>query len=385
MAVVIQSFDYPPRDGGIARLCGAVARCFEDRGYDIRVISQRHEGVRTVPVPVGEFRVRRARPLREFEAYARIRIRHRCDLVISGIWYPEGLLAGIARAERSVIMAHGLELMPGASRFRQSVWASLRRRVLESADLVVANSRYTAGLVSDAAPRASVIPLPLGVDHRFFVPGDRIAARRRFSVDDRIVISSVSRLHDYKGHDTVLDALSMLPPGVLSRFVYLIAGKGPARARLEVKAEKLNLTPAIRWLGYVPDDALPSLYNASHLFVLCTRENPLAREVEGFGLVFLEAQACGTPVVGASTGGIPDAIKEGSGGWLIAPDDPSALSALLLRLADRPEEFQLAGKAARARVERECTWSCYFERLVGALESHGLVRDSDRMGILQHA
>jgi phosphatidylinositol alpha-1,6-mannosyltransferase len=382
MAVVIHSFEYPPVDGGISRLCRSIADGFVSSGFRTHVVSQQSEGMPGQP-PGCAHRVPFKRPVREISALHWLRSRHRDDLVISGIWYPEGLLTRLAGVKRCVILAHGLELLPGASRFRRSVWTRLGRQTLESAALVVANSRYTAGLVAHAAPRARVITVPLGVDQTFFAPGDKESARRRFGVEEKIVICSVSRLTGYKGHDTVLDALAVLPAHIRERMVYLIAGKGPARAALELRAERLGIGGTIRWLGFVPDHDLPVLYNASDLFVLCTRENASSQEVEGFGLVFLEAQACGTPVVGTNTGGIPDAIQHGCGGWLIPQNDPAALSSWLTRLAEAPQEFRLAGKAARARVERECTWSGYFRRLARALEAHGLLTEKDRAAVPQ--
>jgi phosphatidylinositol alpha-1,6-mannosyltransferase len=246
--------------------------------------------------------------------------------------------------------------------------------------LVVANSEYTAQLVRESAPDANVAAIPLGVDHRFFAPSDPEAAKRQFQVSGKYVISSVSRLQGYKGLDVVLDALAALPLDVRSKFVYLIAGKGPARPALEAKARELGVASMVRWLGWIGDEELREVYRASNLFVLCTRELPARQQVEGFGLVFLEAQACGTPVVGTEAGGIPDAIKSGEGGWLIPQDDAPALARILNALAEEPDRFLLAGKAARARVERECTWDAYFDRLTQTLRTRGLLRDDDSGG-----
>jgi len=128
----------------------------------------------------------------------------------------------------------------------------------------------------------------------------------------------------------------------------------------------------VRFLGFVPEEELPDLYRASDLFVLCTREAAERQEVEGFGLVFLEAQACGTPVVGVRSGGIPDAVKEGEGGWLIEQDDVVALAAILSQLVHDPATFRQMGARARERVERECTWDQYMNRFVGAMELGGI-------------
>ena len=186
------------------------------------------------------------------------------------------------------------------------------------------------------------------------------------------MLSSVSRIQEYKGHEVVLNALSHLPTSVRKNFVYLIAGKGPYEPALRAQVHRLGLSSNVRWLGFVPEGDLPNVYRASDLFVLCTREAVDNQQVEGFGLVFLEAQACGTPVVGTRTGGIHDAVCEGEGGWLIAQDNAEELKRILLNLARNPAAFRLAGLAGRRRVERECTWLQYTERFVTVLKSHGI-------------
>ena len=143
-------------------------------------------------------------------------------------------------------------------------------------------------------------------------------------------------------------------------------------ATLQAKAQKLGVGSLVRWLGYVAEADLPDLYRASDLFVLCTREDKKRQEVDGFGLAFLEAQACGIPVVGTRTGGIPEAIRDGEGGWLIEQDDASALSQVLLRLAENPVSFRQAGEVARARVERGCTWDRYLDHFILALDWRGI-------------
>jgi phosphatidylinositol alpha-1,6-mannosyltransferase len=218
--------------------------------------------------------------------------------------------------------------------------------------------------------------LPLGVDHRRFCPGDRQAARHRLNVpDDKRVIVTTSRILLYKGHRLVFEALAALPEPVRNSFVYLIAGQGRDTSRLQHDAEALGLGGLVRWLGYVSEADLPQLYRSADLFALCTREDPDQPDVEGFGLAFLEAQACGIPVVGTRTGGIPDAVSEGQGGWLIDQDDPEALTAILARLVEDPEDFRQMGQAARQRVESECTWEHYIDLLVNTLQTRGILID----------
>ena len=371
--LLLFSHDYPPNDGGIARLCSEIAAGCARAGADVQVIAPApRKGIPTPPSRTRELRVRHSRPWREWESYRALRDRTCRGPVICGVWYPDGLLAQVACARPRVILAHGLELMPSKARWRREIWRRMLRRVCESADLVIANSEYTRKLVLEGAPGAKVLAIPLAVDHERFSPGDREKAKRRFAVEDKFVLSSVSRLDAYKGHDVVLRAIAACCERGRRSFVYLIAGKGPHQGELERQVTELGLAEQVQFLGFVPEDDLPDLYRASDLFLLCPREAVERQEVEGFGLVFLEAQACGTPVIGTRTGGIPEAVKEGEGGWLIEQDDAAALATCLSQLADDPATLLAAGKRARKRVESGYTWEHYMRQFVAALESLGM-------------
>jgi phosphatidylinositol alpha-1,6-mannosyltransferase len=337
------------------------------------VLSQRCDAPGSAIPAAPERRIARRRPWLELAALRALRHAPSEAVVICGLWYPEGLLTVLAGRRQAAILAHGLELRPTRERWRRWAWRWLMGWVLRRARLVVANSGYTADLVSRRAPGARVAALPLGVDHRRFCPGDRLTARRCFGIaDDQLVILSVSRLLPHKGHRLVFRALAAAAAVAGADFVYLIAGQGRDMMPLQRDAQALGLGTIVRWLGYVPDAELPELYRSANLFVLCTREDDDQPEVEGFGLAFLEAQACGIPVVGTRTGGIPDAIVEGQSGWLIDQDDVAALTKILLELAENPESFRRMGLTARQRVERECTWDHYVDRLLETLRACGV-------------
>jgi phosphatidylinositol alpha-1,6-mannosyltransferase len=373
--ILLISSDYPPNDGGIARLCSAIVSEYSHASVDVQVIASAPRNGSTPPTSgIREVRVSNLRPWREWNIYRALRNRTGRGPVICGLWYPDGLLAQVARVGPRVILAHGFELMPSKARWRRKIWRRMLQSVCESADLVIANSEYTRKLVSESAPRANAIAIPLSVDHQRFSPGDREKAKRQFGVTNKVVLSTVSRLHAYKGHEVVLRALAACSEHDRRNMVYLIAGKGPYQGELERQATELGLTEQVRFLGFVSEDNLPDLYRASDLFVLCSREVIERQEVEGFGLVFLEAQACGTPVIGTRSGGIPDAVKEGEGGWLIAPDDSATLTSILSSLSTDPESFRKMGEEARLRVERECTWEHYMRRFTTALGAKGICK-----------
>ena len=372
--LLVFSFDYPPNDGGISRLCAGIVEGLSFRGVTVSVVAQAANGGSGRPAPprVPEVRLGPGRPRRELQAWRLLRKERPGCPVLCALWYPEGMISLAAGVKPVVILAHGSELLAPRAAWRRAWWRRLQRLVLERAALVVSNSEFTRRLVFEAAPRARAAAAPLAVDHERFSPGDRNAARARFGVQDKLVLGTVARLNEYKGHDVVFRALAALEPASRDRLVYLVAGQGPAEDTLRRKAAEAGVGHRVRWLGYVPEADLPDLYRAMDLFVLCTRENRDAREVEGFGLVFLEAQACGTPVVGARTGGIPEAVRESEGGWLIPQDDVGALAEILRRLARDPDSFRQAGAAARRRIERECTWEHYLDRFTSALASAGI-------------
>jgi phosphatidylinositol alpha-1,6-mannosyltransferase len=370
--LLVLSSDYPPNGGGIA---SGWARA----GAAVQVIAPApRKGIAVPRSLTHELRVRHSRPWREWESYRALRKRIGLGPTVCGLWYPDGLLAQIACARPRIILAHGLELLPTEGRWRRKIWRRMLRWVCESADLVIANSEFTKNLVLESAPGANVRAIPLAVDYRHFAPGDASEAKRRFGVANKVVLSTVSRLESYKGHDVVFRAIAASDERIRPNLVYLIAGTGPHRGELERQVKELRLTEQVRFLGFVPEDDLPDLYRASDLSLLCSREVVERQQVEGFGLVFLEAQSCGTPVIGTRTGGIPDAIKEGEGGWLIEQNDTAALSGFLSQLVDDPSAFLAAGRRARNRVERQCTWEQYMRKFVAALDSLGTPEERTR-------
>jgi phosphatidyl-myo-inositol dimannoside synthase len=373
--MLLFSYDYPPDTGGISRLCAQIARTWHERVGAVSVLTRARTvgrvGLSGDSIATWELRVRSERPWRELDSWRFLREGRQLGPVVCGIWYPEGLVATLASARPRVILTHGTELSRQPPLWRRFAWTRLRRWVLESADLVVANSRYTEELVAAVAPRARVASIPLGVDPARFASGGRLEAKAKFGVDGRVVLSSVSRLEPYKGHALVLKAIAGLEPEERGQIAYLVAGTGPEEARLRALAAELGMQEQVRWLGFVDENELADVYRASDLFILCSHRDPAGRDVEGFGLVFLEAQACGVPVVGSRTGGIPDAISDGDGGWLIRDGDEDGLRTVVRRLIHDPLSFQQMGSRARARVERECTWDHYIRRFASALtESH---------------
>jgi phosphatidylinositol alpha-1,6-mannosyltransferase len=369
--LLLFAFEYPPVSGGIARLCAEIGRELEKDHVKACVLTQDC----TAPAHsrgLAEVRVSSKRPIREWRAFQWLRKQPRKTPIVCGLWYPEGLIAYLAGMRQLVILAHGAELLPTIDRWRRPFWQWLQRRVLQSASLVIANSDYTRQLASRVAPKARTESIPLAVDSQRFTPRDREAAKNKYGVSGKQVLCTVSRIYAYKGHDVVLRALASLDPFQREQLVYLVVGRGPYEPSLRKLAADLRVESNVRWLGFVSEEDLAEVYSASDLFILCTRDAPEDRSVEGFGLVFLEAQSCAVPVVGTRTGGIPAAIQDGESGWLIDQDDCRALANIIRQLLCSPESFRAVGARARQRVIREHTWHHYMQHFSTALGSIGI-------------
>ena len=166
-----------------------------------------------------------------------------------------------------------------------------------------------------------------------------------------------------QGVDRVLEslpAISRAVPGVK----YLIVGAGPDRPRLEDLAVRLGVQNQVRFLGTLPLSEIVELYNVADLFLMLSREDP--PDVEGFGLVFLEAAACGLPSVGGRSGGIPDAIEEGKSGWLVDPRDTQAIAATLIDLLSSREKLQRASEYCLATAPQK-SWEQVADKVFGEM------------------
>lgn len=235
-------------------------------------------------------------------AAARRTLAARPDVIFCGhinLAPPAALLARLTRA-RLVVQLHGIEAWEAPPR--------LNRAAVESADLVLCVSRYTRGRLlgwADIPPERAVV-LSNTVDERFS-PGDRAAARARFGLRGEKALLTVGRLsadERYKGHDRVIACLRKVREAS-GEVIYLIAGDGDDAPRLKALAEREGVAEFVRFLGHVEGGALEDLYRAADLFVMPSTG-------EGFGIVFLEAMASGTPALGLAEAGAVDALGDGA-------------------------------------------------------------------------
>jgi phosphatidylinositol alpha-1,6-mannosyltransferase len=363
VSIVVATLNYPPRTGGIENLGREITRGLERHGADVRVLAPAWPGDAehdaAEPYPVRRFFGGRARHLGLTVALER-ELRRSSDTVLFMQWTGATIAAALGRLQRRPrkvgIVCHGKDLLVAGEGYRSTrAWRFAMREVLARAQHVFPVSRFTAGLVAECGVEPERIHLiNPGVDTSRYHP--RPSAPRPSVIErgDGPVLLTVTRLVPRKGIDTVIEALPALVREH-PRLRYLVGGDGSDRERLEKLARDRGVAEHVRFLGRVPDASLPELYAAVDVMVMVSRQEDDTGDVEGFGLVLLEAQACGTPVVAGASGGMPDALVPGETGLLAPPRDPAALATALGDLLGDRDRLRRMGEAAAAHA-RTRTW-----------------------------
>ncbi|MFD7989564.1 glycosyltransferase family 4 protein [Kitasatospora indigofera] len=294
-----------------------------------------------------------------------------CDSVWFGAAAPLGLMAPELRragAGRLVGMTHGHEAawaqLPGS---RQ-----LLRRIGAGTDTLTYLGEYTrsrsaAAVGPEAAAR--MVQLPPGVDEQTFHPDSGGAElRRELGLADRPVVVCVSRLVPRKGQDTLIEAMPQILADVPDA-VLLIVGDGPYRGDLERLADARGVRASVRFTGAVPWSQLPAHYGAGDVFAMPCRTRRGGLDVEGLGIVYLEASATGLPGVAGDSGGAPDAVLEGETGYVVPGRSAPDVAQRIVRLLNDEELRRRLGEAGRRWVHRSWRWDLLAGRLTSLLAS----------------
>ncbi len=358
--VLVVTNDFPPRQGGIQTFVAALldrlppedlvvlastspGAAAHDAGLPYRVV--RMPTSMLLPTP-GVGRAARA-----------LAAEHRTGTVVFGAAAPLGLLApGLRRAgvQRLVGITHGHETgwvaVPGGRQLMQRIAGGL--------DVVTHISGYTRDRLAPAlAGRTTMVQLSPGVDVARFHPGvDARAVRAEHGLGDAPVVACISRLVPRKGQDVLLAGW----PQVLARHPearLLLVGSGPLEADLRRTVRRAGLQGSVVLTGGVDQGLLPAYYAAADVFAMPCRTRRAGLDVEGLGMVFLEAAACGRPVVAGTSGGAPEAVRHGITGLVVDPRSAGAVAGAVGDLLADPDRARAMGAAGRAWVERRWSWT----------------------------
>ena len=364
--VLVVTNDFPPRPGGIQSFVhGLVSRLPADdvvvltsrwRGWQDWDAEQPYEIVRAdtsvlLPTPA----VRR-------QAVELLRARE-CAAVWFGAAAPLGLLGPALRragAHRLVATTHGHEvgwsMLPAAR--------PLLRRIAASVDVVTYLGEFTRGHLAKALGSSAdrLQRLTPGVDATVFRPGRGASVRASLGLADRSVVVCVSRLMPRKGQDVLLRALPSIRSAVPDVALLLVGG-GPSRGDLERYVDRNGLREHVVLTGSVPAAELPAYYGAGDVFAMPCRTRLGGVDVEGLGMVYLEAAACGLPVVAGRSGGAPDAVRDGETGVVVDGTSVLAVADAVTALLTDRARARAMGARGREWVEQEWSW----DRSVDAL------------------
>jgi phosphatidyl-myo-inositol dimannoside synthase len=370
-ALLISGSYYPPQIGGISRQLYRVANSLGPdsvcvlTGNRADASTKAENGVRVYRVPSLFHPSRISRATAWVPTLARIMAKDRPDLVLLGsvddsnlgLWLHKVLKLPI------VLFAYGNEVLSAIEGKHEQP-----KRAFLVANQVVVCSSYSAKLTKDAGTSHDRIHvLHPACDTTFFRPVEvSRELRQRVLTEDsanKKVILSVGNLVSRKGHDIVIRALKLLETRV-PNLCYVIVGNGPERSNLEQLAREVGVAHLVKFVGNISDEELPQFYSLCDVFVMASRAQESQHDVEGFGIVYLEANACNKPVIGGRSGGVAEAVIDGVSGLLVDPQSEEDVAEKLAHLLLDTEFARRLGQQGYERVQRDFGWDGYCDKLL---------------------
>ena len=280
--------------------------------------------------------------------------------VAFGAAAPLGIMARSMRsagAEKIVALTHGHEVW----------WAKVPpfsfaiKFMSQSIDAITYLGDYTRGEISKAISKNDVsklVQIAPGIDVDHFVPTDSSELRAQLGLADKAVIISVGRLVHRKGQDKLISALPAIRAAVPNVHLVLV-GVGPHQKFLENLVAKLNIADCVTFIGRINYSELPKYICVGDIFAMPSRSRFFGLEVEGLGIVYLEASACGLPVVGGKSGGAPDAVLVGETGVVVDGTNSSEIAEACIDLLNNPELCALMGATGRTWIIENWRWEIW--------------------------
>lgn len=368
----IVSEDFPPYPGGIAQWAAGIGKGLVSAGNEVTVFFRPRPELAEFDQEKWPFRTQpiEGKNWKRFRTWiSRRAVKNllaaetKPDLIIATTWNMARGLVSLCRSQHIplVLVVHGLEVtrpMP----FLKKLWL---KHTLNKVTKIVAVSQFTKDQIDTNyhLPEGKVIVLPNGVDVADFFPvSDVKALQNRHHTEGKKVILTFARVIERKGHDVVIRSL----PAIRKEFpdlIYLICGKGDAEYINKLKALALDcgVQDQVIFTGFVDPAEKNMYYNLADVYVMPSRE--INGDTEGFGITYLEANACRKPVIGGNSGGVSDAVLDGETGFLIPPTDENLLSEKILILFRNPGLAARLGENGQNRILKDLTWAALAKKL----------------------
>lgn len=377
MKSLLITFDYPPIVSGIGTFFFNVWKHMNSESYIILAPkTNRYEEVdaesRCEVIRYPRFFAAPLLRLGGLLAYCLYLINKRkIDILVCGAPYTFGLIGLIIKKllkKPYCVFYYGGEY--GKFRNKKPLFYLLKL-VLVNADAIVVNSEYTLTEVKKfPVSEEKITKVTPGVDIDMFHPGLECSrVKKDFGIENKKMLLTVSRLAKRKGIDTVIKAL----PGIKKRFpevVYLVVGEGKEKDYLQTLTKENNTKENVIFAGYVKDEDLPLFYNACEVYVMPNRQTYDWDVMEGFGISFIEAAACGKPAIGGIVGGAADAIEDGETGLLVDAGDIKDVIRCVVYLLENQSRAEEFGRSGRRRAEAAFQWkdrACIVQNILGKI------------------
>lgn len=272
-----------------------------------------------------------------------------------------------AGVRKVVALTHGHEVW--WSKIWPFTWAmkSIARNVDHLTYLGEFTRKAISRPISNSA-RASMVKIAPGIDTDHFAPVVSADLEKSLGLTEKKVIVSVGRLVHRKGQDVLIAAMPDILIEIPDAHLLLI-GEGPYRQYLESQVKKLQINSHVSFIGRISYEDLPRYICLGEVFAMPARSRLAGLEVEGLGIVYLEASACGLPVIAGNSGGAPDAVREGVTGLVVDGRNPQAVGESIAELLAAPERARQMGLAGRAWIIKEWRWQIWSEKFTEILKS----------------
>ncbi|MFM9151425.1 MAG: glycosyltransferase family 4 protein [Candidatus Planktophila sp.] len=291
------------------------------------------------------------------------------ETVFFGAAAPLALLSrGLRRAgvKKIVALTHGHEVW--WSKVWPFSWAM--RRMSHNIDHLTYLGEYTRQVISKSVTKnaaASMVKIAPGIDTDHFAPVDARKLRETLGLKEKRTIVSVGRLVHRKGQDTLIEAMPEICKQIPNAHLVII-GEGPYRSYLENRRKILGLEEKVTFIGRIQYGQLPAYICIGDLFVMPSRSRLAGLEVEGLGIVYLEASACGLPVIAGNSGGAPDAVLNGETGLVVDGTRIKEVASAVVELLSDPVRSQGMGERGREWIVQEWRWEIWASRFAQLLK-----------------
>ncbi len=379
MNILIVALDFKPNTGGIAEYTHQIAQHLYVAGDDIMVLSEKMDNdkefdstcqykiIRYDFPKSGSNRLHRF--WSGYRTIAHAAKTYSADIIISNCLGSEAHVCWLVSKILNVpycVFTYGVEINT-----KVGLKGKIKRILgTRSADKVFCCSSFTKEIIKElGVPPGKITILHPGISNSFLINSAKSSdydIKEELGLNKKKIVLTLSRLVERKGIDKTMEAIALVRQEIPD-VVYVIAGDGPYRDTLEELMKKLHLQDNVVFTGYVSEDKKAYYYNAADIFVMPNRELENG-DVEGFGIVFLEANAYGKPVIGGRSGGVIDAIVDGKTGLLANPSDIKEIAFAIIRLLGNEAYATQLGLQGRKRVERDFNWEVIVSRMRIELE-----------------